>query len=190
MQKDAIPWAFGVSWVFGCVPQQQTRDRAMRLPLLSMTLACLIARHWLTCSRHLGFTELPRYLWIATFLLLACHAWSFSEFIFQGWFTSALHHCVTEVLLMIYLPRNCTPLCYAPCQTLADRGDLILPTCSSPEDVLQIHWVHPFLCRNVLTVWPTWIKEQTCSCSFVSPCIDGYGTASRERCYNCCKWMC
>lgn len=68
-------------------PKSTLNGRAMRLPLLSMTLVCLIPRHWSTHSRHLGYTELPRYLWIATFLLLACHAWSSSEFILQGWFT-------------------------------------------------------------------------------------------------------
>lgn len=46
-----------------------------------------------------------------------------------------LHHCVIESLLMISLPRSSTALLYIPCLTRADRGDLILATCSSAEDV-------------------------------------------------------
>lgn len=78
-KKYAILWTFHVWCMFGCVPQQHICDRAMKLPLLSMTLVCLKPRDWCTYSRHLGYTKLPRYLQIATSLLLAWLAWSYSE---------------------------------------------------------------------------------------------------------------
>lgn len=111
-------------------PNSTRNGRAMRLPLLSMTLVCLIPRHWSTHSRHLGYTELPRYLWIATFLLLACHAWSSSEFILQGWFTWFTPLCHWKSANDFLAQKQ-----HRLALTRADRGDLILATCSSPEDV-------------------------------------------------------
>lgn len=67
---------------------------------LGLSHQVFIAAHGSGVPSPLGHTLkaswLPRYLEIAMVLLLACHAWPFSGFILQGWFTSDLHHSVSE----------------------------------------------------------------------------------------------